>query len=95
MFRVVLPLTLQVIIPTLTGKFPEARLPAGERCVRHNRLQQYPYLFKLAVFLTIAAVGVGLSALGSPTLQSYMSAGGAFFLAVFRVLVAPKSSPSG
>lgn len=81
MFLVALPLAAQVVIPTLTGKFPEKRLPENQRGIRFDRLNEFPDLFKLAVVMTIGALLVGGSGFGSPLIQSNVSIFVSFTLA--------------
>lgn len=73
MFLVALPLALQVILPTVTGWFPERRLPEDDRGIRYEKISTYPDLFKLSVAMTIGASFVCASAFGSPMMQSNVS----------------------
>ena len=68
MFLIALSLAAQVIILKLTGKFPEERLPANQLGIRYDRLNEFPDLFKLAIAMTIGAILVGGSGIGSPVI---------------------------
>lgn len=73
MFLVSLPLAAQVIIPAVRGWFPERRLPSGQRGIRYDKINQFPDMFKLAVFMTLGAILVGGSAIFSPQIQNNVS----------------------
>lgn len=88
-FLVAVPVAAQVIIPTVTGWFPEERLPPDERGIRHDKLRKHPNLVKLSFFMTIGAVVVGMSALGPDKLQSILSLGSAFTLAILGFVWLP------
>lgn len=90
-FLVAVPVAAQVLVPTLIGWFPEERLPPEERHIRHDKLTEHPNLVKLSVFMTIGAVVVGMSALGSDGLQSYLSIGAAFTLAFLGYVWLPST----
>lgn len=91
MFFVTLPLAAQVILPTVTGWFPEHRLLPANRGIRHDKIAAYPNLFKLSVVMTIGAIIVGASAFGRPKLQSSVSIAVAVILALFGYKWLPNS----
>lgn len=90
-FMLIIPIAIQVIIPALTGAFPEERLPPGQRGVRYDRIRRYPGMFKLSVFMTIGAILVGGSALFSPKAQSNVSITVSIIVAALGFIWLPKS----
>lgn len=73
-FLVCLPLAAQVIIPPAVGWYPDPRLPAGQRGIRHDKLREHPNIFKASILVTLGAFFVGGAALfGSGSTQVVVS----------------------
>lgn len=90
-FLVGLPLAAHVIFPVLAGWFPEQRLSQENRRIRYDKITAHISLFKLSVAMTIGAVVVGMSALGTGRLQSTLSVTVAISLAILGFVWLPNT----
>lgn len=90
-FMIIIPIAAQVIIPAVTGMFPEERLPPGRRGIRYDRIKKYPGMFNLSIFMTIGAILVGGSALFSSKTQSNVSIFVSITIAILGFIWLPKS----
>lgn len=89
LYAIALPLAAQVVIPVLTGWFPEQACESS--ALRRDRLQAHPRLVRLSIAMTIGSLSVGLSAaFGSPSVQSSISIMVAITLAVLGMFWLPK-----
>lgn len=90
-FLVALPLSAHVIVPVIAGWFPEERLPPENRAVRYDKLTSHKSLVKLSIAMTIGAVVVGMSALGTGKVQSVLSVSVAILLAILGFVWLPNT----
>lgn len=90
-FLIALPFAMQVVLPAITGWFPEDRLEPQHRVVRHDRLRAHPDLVKLSVAMTTGALVVGASALGPGLVQSIVSVSIACTLAALGYIWLPET----
>lgn len=90
-FVVSLPIAAHVIFPVLAGWFPEEKLSPENRRIRYDKISTHISLFKLSVAMTIGAVIVGMSALGTGRVQSTLSVIVAISLAILGFIWLPNT----
>lgn len=90
-FIVAFPLAAQVILPIISGWFPEDRLPPSDRKVNYEKLTAHPDLVKLSVAMTGAAIVIGVSGLASGNVQSALSVSISMSLALLGFIWLPET----